>query len=408
MCRAKCGESVNDCATCLNVSAEFDRDKLFGKLLRTSFDSLANGRVSFNENGDTSGRYLIRNLQEFNDVYKFVDVGKWNDDVTSENVIGADTFVPWYVEVDNATGVPISDCGRPCEPGERRHVIPDNPCCWECIKCLPFEIVINNNTECSSCLDLDNDKYGEPNENFTACLDIELRRNPLAAAIITISVLMILFAIVITSLYEYHRKKVLLRDSSRGLSYVMLVGIFISYVTALLVGVFRISSGVCVMLRLGPPIATSLIYVSLAIKTIIRLYRKKLLLTSQLFSQYFQVAITIFITVIPTGWVIIWMVSDTQPRVTEVFPEGDMRYLQITCIRSNGETIGVMVWNIFIVLVFCTFAFLSRKLQLKLHKKFDKMKFITFYPFCSLVVLLAFTSTYFLVGDVYYRSGRFG
>ncbi|XP_072018081.1 metabotropic glutamate receptor 2-like [Amphiura filiformis] len=403
MCRAKCGDSVNDCAACFGVSAEFDRDELVDQLLNTSFESLANGRVSFTKNGDASGRYSIRNFQKFEDGYKFVDVGEWNDDVTSETVIGQ--LVPWYVEVDDATGAPISVCSLPCEPGERRHVIPDNPCCWECIKCQPFEIVINNNTECLACLDLENGTYGMPNEDFTACLDIELRSNSWAAAIITISVLLILFAIVITSLYVYHREKALIKASSRELSYVMFVGIFLAYVTALLFGVFRLTSGICVMHRLGPPIATSLIYVSLAMKTI-RLYRifrasMKSVKRPHFISPYFQVALSVTITLIPTAWVIIWMVADAQPHVTEELPQGHMRYLQITCILSKGETIRVMVWNIFIVLVCCTFAFLTRKLP----ENYNETKFITFCSFCSLVVLLAFSSTYFTVGDAYYRSG---
>ncbi|XP_072017413.1 metabotropic glutamate receptor-like [Amphiura filiformis] len=157
MCHAQCGEPVEDCATCLNLSA--DSGELVDYLLSTSFDSLANGRVSFTENGDVSGRYTIKNLQKFDDGYKFVQVGKWNDNVhvTSETVIGQ--LMPWYVEVDDVTGAPISVCSLPCKPGERRYVIPDNPCCWECIKCQPFEIVINNNTECSSCWDLEHDPF---------------------------------------------------------------------------------------------------------------------------------------------------------------------------------------------------------------------------------------------------------
>ncbi len=95
------------------------------------------------------------------------------------------------------------------------------------------------------------------------------------------------------------------------------------------------------------------------------------------------------------------MVSGANPNVTHELLEGPRRYLQITCILSSGETIGVMIWNIFIVLVCCTFAFLTRKLP----ENYNETKFITFCSFCSLVVLLAFSSTYFTVRNAYYRSG---
>ena len=104
---------------------------------------------------------------------------------------------------------------------------------------------------------------------------------------------------------------------------------------------------------------------------------------------------------IQIGWVIIWMISDANPTSEQKLQGTHMRYLQIACILSRGETIGVMVGNIFIVLVCCTFAFLTRRLP----ENYNETKFITFCSFCSLVVLLAFSSTYFTVGDVYSRSG---
>ena len=104
---------------------------------------------------------------------------------------------------------------------------------------------------------------------------------------------------------------------------------------------------------------------------------------------------------IQIGWVIIWMISDANPTSEKRLHGTHTRYLQVACILSRGETIGVMVGNIFIVLVCCTFAFLTRKLP----ENYNETKFITFCSFCSLVVLLAFSSTYFTVGDVYSRSG---
>ena len=96
------------------------------------------------------------------------------------------------------------------------------------------------------------------------------------------------------------------------------------------------------------------------------------------------------------------MIFDAHPTAEKELHETNKYYLQIACTHSRGETIGVMVWNTFIVLVCCTFAFLTRKLP----ENYNETKFITFCSFCSLVVLLAFSSTYFTVGDVYSRLGE--
>ncbi len=82
------------------------------------------------------------------------------------------------------------------------------------------------------------------------------------------------------------------------------LGIMLSYVTALLFGVSP-SPGVCVMRRLGQPIATSLIYVSLATKTV-RLFRifrasMKTARRPKFISSTFQVGVTLAITGIPVS-----------------------------------------------------------------------------------------------------------
>ena len=211
-------------SACLDDNKEsFDRDELLQHLLNTSFDSLANGRVKFMPNGDSSGRYSIHYLQKVGDDFKFIPVGSWSDADRINGVIT--TKVPWYLEVDESTGTPRSVCSLPCELGEKRLINPDNPCCWSCIKCKSSEIVMHNITECVSCIDEENGIYRMPNENFTECVDIEVRLNyDWAGVIITLSTFGLLFAIVVTSFYVYHREKPLIKASSRELSYVMFVG----------------------------------------------------------------------------------------------------------------------------------------------------------------------------------------
>ena len=203
----------------------FDREKLLKHLLATSFESLANGRISFMTNGDSAGRYSIRYLQKIDGKYEYMPVGFWNDTENSDKVITKE--IPWYLEIDSSTGSPRSACSLPCGIGEKRQINPDKPCCWSCFKCQPLEIVVENTNghdECVACIDVHNDKYELPNENFTECVAIRTRGNTWAAAIITLSTFGLIFAIFVTSFYIYHRNNPLIKATSRELSYVMFIG----------------------------------------------------------------------------------------------------------------------------------------------------------------------------------------
>ena len=94
------------------------------------------------------------------------------------------------------------------------------------------------------------------------------------------------------------------------------------------------------------------------------------------------------------------MLADELPEVKSTLQETPIHSLQIACNLSDPETIGVMVWNLFIVLVCCIFAFLTRKLP----ENYNESKFIAFCSFCSLVVLLAFSTTHLTVDDEYAKA----
>ena len=220
-----CRQNLSICSN----SDFFDREKLLKLLLATSFNSLANGRISFMPNGDFAARYRIRYLQVVNGSYTYIPVGLWSDDGNNKEVITEE--IPWYLEIDESTGSPRSACSLPCGLGEKQIINPDNPCCWSCFKCQPNEIVMHNDTtghdKCEPCINVHNNKYKMPNENFTECVGIRIRRNAWAAGIITLSTFGLFFAILVTSFYIYHRNNPLVKASSRELSYVMFAGTYI-------------------------------------------------------------------------------------------------------------------------------------------------------------------------------------
>ena len=222
-----CPESMTFCSAVESNGSEI----LLDYMKRTSFISPANGNVTFLPNGDMSGRYSIKNLQSFDkDNYTFVMVGKWDESGNMDNVITEE--VPWYLYDDhprwNDTGMPKSICSDPCGAGERRNVNPDNPCCWACTECYDHEIVINNGTECKTCLDVDSDLFGWTNDNFTECIPINpvfrVKDNAWAIAIISLSVVGIIITFFIIGLYIHNQETPLIKASSRELSYIIFAG----------------------------------------------------------------------------------------------------------------------------------------------------------------------------------------
>ena len=88
------------------------------------------------------------------------------------------------------------------------------------------------------------------------------------------------------------------------------------------------------------------------------------------------------------------------PLVTIQMPYENQYALQITCVLSDVETIGIMAWNICIVLICCVFAFLTRKLP----ENYNETRFIAFCAFCTFVVFLTFSPIYFTAREAYYQA----
>ena len=208
----------------------FKGEELLRELVSTSFTSLANGDVSFMPNGDVFGQYSIRYLKQLDDGgYKFVTVGQWNEttDINRDiNTVIQERNIPWYLlrGGDQVEGIPRSVCSESCDVGERINIDADYPCCWTCSPCHNDEIVVNNNTECWSCIDKDNMIFAWPNENSTVCLPLVPDRNSWTIGITLTSVLGLTVAVMTIVLYRYNHENALIKASGRELSYLILIG----------------------------------------------------------------------------------------------------------------------------------------------------------------------------------------
>ncbi|XP_038077741.1 metabotropic glutamate receptor 3-like [Patiria miniata] len=400
---------------CSNMT-DIDGDILLKYLLKTEFESLANGWISFTESGNMYGRYAVNHLEmnETTGEYTFQLVGEWKQS-TDEDVpnLKIESGLPWYLwdgaSVDPTTGIPRSVCSDPCKPGEKINRIPDNLCCWTCTPCEQSEIVAVNGTSCESCIDVDNRRFAWPNADQTVCVDIPsdfiLGEQAWAIAIITVACVCVVATIFTLAVYIYNQEMPLIKASSRELSYIIFVGILLSYVTAI---VFSIAPSpfVCVLRRLGPSIAASFIYASIATKTI-RLFRiftasKKSAKRPNYIGSMFQVVLSLSVSALAVIWTVIWLIVDP-PSVILEMPNERENKLQVTCQLNIVETVGVMVWDVALIIVCCIFAFMTRKLP----ENYNETRFITFCSFCTLVVYVTFSPIYFTSKEPYYQASYY-
>ena len=310
MNRAKCGNSSVQ-GVCEKLRSALRSEEVLQYLLKTQFTSPANGRVKFDSVGDGGGKYAVFNLQQVaRDGYSFVRVGTWDGGAQNDKSLTLHSHIPWYLKSArfDQNGFPESICSKECGLGEKISFFPENPCCWTCTKCQIQERLTNNGTECESCVNAVNGTYAWPSSDFTQCIPIDpivnLKENPWASIMILLSGLGIIFTFILIIGYCINREKRLIKASSRELSCLIFLGIMLSYILAMLY-ILPPSPVICVLLRIGPPVANSLVYVSVAVKTI-RLYRifmagKKSVKRPKFISPTFQVSITLGLCVIPVS-----------------------------------------------------------------------------------------------------------
>jgi len=135
------------------------------------------------------------------------DVGVW-DTITETLDINASHII-WSSSSSSsaaaaaaaaASNPPRSSCGRACALGEIYHYF-RTTCCWECRRCGPNEIAVDNATRCQTCPQF----YWPEPVNHTDCLPIKPTLISYTDAVVVVSavstVVGILFSLVVLTIY---------------------------------------------------------------------------------------------------------------------------------------------------------------------------------------------------------------
>ena len=98
----------------------------------------------FAQNGDGPARYRIIHFKRVNEnAFDWVQVGEYVD-----GTLNLDLSKVQFRMTD--LEVPVSVCSQPCEKGQAKSFLEGEKCCFHCINCTKYQILISD-TQCIDC-----------------------------------------------------------------------------------------------------------------------------------------------------------------------------------------------------------------------------------------------------------------
>ncbi|XP_072043150.1 metabotropic glutamate receptor 1-like [Amphiura filiformis] len=373
--------------------ASLDESKLRDNLLAVQFDA-DNGEFRFDENGDSSGKFIFLNLKQNAGKYVFEEVGQWDPD---DSIDLQDDVIQWGGWSDNEDEVPKSVCKEDCLPGFIEVPL-SQKCCWGCRRCPNNSIVINA-TICKVC-----PQFDWPNGNFTTCeplIPVYISWiSPVVLILVacpSIGILLTVFTAVEMWLYRDHPS---IKACSRELSAIMLFGIFLSFVTpfTLLLPSTIIS---CTFSEIFMSFSFLLCFASTLLK-VNRIYRifsagkksasrpKFVGPKAQLLMLLLFVVLQIIISVLTFFW------SPSKPKpIDNILLTGS---LHLYCSYGYGF-VASLTYNFMLIVSCCFYAFKTRKVP----SNYNESRFIAISVYSTLIVCLSALPVYLTGSSVLHK-----
>ncbi|KAK0066489.1 metabotropic glutamate receptor 2 [Biomphalaria pfeifferi] len=413
LCPGATGSSAKEC---------INNGSYYQFLKNSSFDSY-NGHVQFDSVGDVKGSYKINQVVFDYPRISFVNlssatygpeakligvysIGSQRINYTQYNIRWdhlnqEESVVPRELRPNALMGVPESVCSRPCTPSEYK-LQKDPACCWECRECRDNERLIDNSTGCKVC-----DMYTWPGDSdFTTCLEIPLTHHSITDTLPLIQfcfgVAALVCACLVVFAYVYFRDIRVIKAASRELSILQMVAIFVGYFTVILFQ-FSPTSGSCGVLYFTFCLSFTWLYAPLLVK-VIRIYRifesgrtshkrprfvspqSQLILTAFLIAIQVIICVYIYIEYKPTA-------RKTQPILTE-------KYVELSCHMTLPGLVSFLTYNLVLICLCIVFAFKTRKLP----DNFNESRFISMCVSTTLIIWMAFITTYFTASRDFVRA----
>ena len=257
------------CSSNGDILHNFTGRSLLHNIINITFNGTA-GLIQFDSVGDAIGHYFFK---QYSPRYGNIHIGSWYPN--GEGLHMDETAINWTLyrtveDSDSPGHVPESVCSKEC-PARHYAIQRELPCCWECLSCRANEIIIFNESACASCPQ----NYWPDWETATNCEYIKPKHlsytDSIGIALTSVNFLVISVGILIAFLIIKHRNIKLVRASSRELMAVILIGIFLTFITVFVI-VATPSEVSCLVVQFGFNVAVTTVYAPLLVKTI-RVYR---------------------------------------------------------------------------------------------------------------------------------------
>ncbi|XP_061700039.1 metabotropic glutamate receptor 4 isoform X2 [Syngnathoides biaculeatus] len=368
-------------------------DTINGTLLlkyirNVNFSGIAGTPVVFNINGDAPGRYEIYQYQIKNNNTEYKIIGRWTDRLHLDT-----DEMQWPGETQE---VPSSICSQPCRAGQRKKTVKGIPCCWHCENCDGYQYQADTYT-CKMCrFDL------RPNDNHTGCVPIPIVKlewsSPWAVIPVLIAVLGIVATVFVVVTFVRYNDTPIVKALGRELSYVLLTGIFLCYVTTFLM-ISTPDVFICSLRRIFLGLGMSISYAALLTKTN-RIYRifeqgKMSVSAPRFISPASQLVITFSLISVQLLGVCIWFGVDPSQAIIDYEDQRtanpDLARGVLKCDISDLSLICLLGYSMLLMVTCTVYAIKTRGVP----ETFNEAKPIGFTMYTTCIVWLAFIPIFF-------------
>ncbi|KAJ8257763.1 hypothetical protein GJAV_G00189420 [Gymnothorax javanicus] len=380
------------CAGSMGVCEKMDpvEGRMLLKYIRAvNFNGSAGTGVLFNENGDAPGRYDIFQFQMSNTTspgYKVI--GQWTNHLRLNM-----EEMQWS---GGERQVPDSVCSFPCNPGERKKMVKGVPCCWHCELCDGYQFQADEFT-CEMCpFDM------RPTENRTGCRPTPIIKlewhSPWAVIPVFLAILGILATSSVVITFIRFNDTPIVRASGRELSYVLLTGIFLTYLITFLM-IAEPGPVVCAFRRLLLGLGMCISYAAMLTKTN-RIYRifeqgKKSVTPPKFISPTSQLVITFILISVQVLGVFIWFGVVPPHTIIDYEelrpPNPELARGILKCDMSDLSLISCLSYSLVLMVTCTVYAVKSRGVP----ETFNEAKPIGFTMYTTCIIWLAFVPIFF-------------
>nr|APC26117.1 metabotropic glutamate receptor type 3 [Homarus americanus] len=366
---------------------------LYNHLLNVQFPDVSNSTFRFVSSGSGPARYSVLNYQH-DDHYAY----SWTKVGTYTNTTGATAEL--HLDMDSvkyrdSQDFPESSCGIPCKPGQAKILMTDK-CCWYCKNCQSYQYL---NTTTQLCVDCG--ECMKPEVGQEKCVDKEEKfidyKNRWAITSLAFASIGIFSTVLVGVIFWVHLDTPVIKASSRELSYILLGGIFFSFVMSFVI-VAPPSRMTCGLTRFFLGFIYTVCYAAILTKTnrISRIFNQNITKSQKAkftspFSQVVIVSLLVSVEVIIN---VVWLLMHNPDIKYMCDRASDFRTRICGGLDDYTYIVGLIYPSLLVLL--CTlYAIKTRKCP----DGFNEARYIAFTNYTTCLIWLVFVPLYLSTGS---------